>query len=107
MIETLKGLWVDDERPLPIDDIDWDLARTYDQAIEKLSTIQYDVVSLDHDLGCYREDLKKEFTGYDIALFLVERKLNNLYFPFIIQCHSQNPVGRDRILGVIQRYLID
>ena len=104
MIEKFKGLYVDDERPLPIDDIDWDLARTYNEAIEKLLTIQYDVVSLDHDLACFNAS-GREMTGYDIALFLVDCKMNDHYYPMYVRCHSANPAGRQNIEGVIKRYL--
>lgn len=102
---VLKGLFVDDERPLPnTPTIDWDLARTYDDAIAKLDTTRYDIVSLDHDLGCFNAD-GREMTGYDVALYLADRRHNGHPVPDIVKCHSANPAGRQRIEGVIARYL--
>lgn len=105
---VILGLFVDDERSLPKYDqsIKWDLARTYDEAIQKLTDIQYHIVSLDHDLGCFdTKDSKKELTGYNIALFLAERKHEGKYVPPIVNCHSANTPGRNNIEGVIKRYL--
>ena len=103
----MKYLFVDDIREAPEG---WDVARTYDEAIEMLSKTDYDVLSLDHDLAdvhyaCGETEGFCEKTGYDIALWLAERKNDGGYTPIIIHCHSANPVGRDRILGVVARYL--
>ena len=100
-----KILYVDDIRnPPDIQGVSWDIARSFLDAIEKLSNIDYDGVSLDHDIASYDEN-GREMTGYDIALWLAERKYNNKYVPQNIQVHSANPVGRERIEGVIKRYL--
>jgi len=82
----------------------WTVARTYDEAIEELSTKNYDIVSLDHDIASYRED-GREMTGYDIALWLAERKHNGGHVPYHIYIHSANPVGQRNIQSVIDRYL--
>lgn len=97
----MKNLWVDDERPAPEG---WDLAKSYQEAIDKLETINYDKVSLDHDIASFDENGEK--TGYDIALWLANRKYtSDEYIPSKIECHSANPVGRLRIEGVVNRYL--
>lgn len=98
---THNKLWVDDERNVPPG---WDVARNYDEAIEKLSTHNYDQVSLDHDIASFRDD-NREMTGYDIAVWLAERKNDGHYVPPVITVHSANPAGRQRIQGVIDRYL--
>jgi hypothetical protein len=94
-------LYVDDVRKCPDG---WDLARSYDEAIEKLSTNNYDEVSLDHDIASYNSE-GREMTGYDIALWLAERKNAGGHVPWLVGCHSQNPVGIVNISSVVQRYL--
>lgn len=95
-------LYVDDERTIPNG---WDYARNYNDAIEKLSNNKYDEVSLDHDIASYNEN-GREMTGYDIALWLAERKITETgYVPPVIKCHSANPAGRKNIESVINRYL--
>ena len=100
-----RGLYVDDERPLPLQYKDnWDVARNYDQAISMLTKNKYDVVSLDHDIASWNKE-GREMTGYDIALWLAERKHNNEYVPPEVFVHSANPVGVKNIQGVVDRYL--
>lgn len=72
-----------------------DVARTYNEAIELLSTsyVDYDLISLDHDLG-------EEKTGYDIAKYIVE---NQMTVP-PIAIHSANPVGRFNIEQLLTHY---
>lgn len=95
-------LYVDDERSIPAG---WDFARSYDDAITKLSSNEYDHVSLDHDIASYNKD-GREMTGYDIALWLAERKITESgYVPPVVTCHSANPAGRKNIESVIKRYL--
>jgi len=94
-------LYVDDIRNIPDDE--WDVARTYDQAIYMLGMNNYDVVSLDHDLGDFRKD-GREMTGYDVLMYLVERKENNLHVPATIYVHTANPPARIKMISTIQRY---
>jgi len=95
-------LYVDDNRECPAG---WDIARSYDEAIEKLTNNKYDELSLDHDIASYRAD-GREMTGYDIALWLANRKmLTNEYVPPVIKVHSANSVGGPNIEGVVKRYL--
>ena len=104
-------LWVDDIRPAPSG---WILAKNYHEAIAKLSMYDYDEVSLDHDLGDFDDD-GQENTGYHIALFLAQRKQDRdllpeslkflIFVPKIVRCHSMNPIGLEKINGVVERYL--
>lgn len=102
-------LFVDDKRNPPDDS--WDLARTFGEAIHKLQTKQYDHLSLDHDIGLTYDDRGNELNGYRIALWLAEQKhdpqpdADPVHIPPIITCHSDNPVGKSNILGVVERYL--
>lgn len=101
-----KGLYVDDIRDKPSWCVgDWHVARNYEDAIDMLSTHEYDEVSLDHDIASFDPEDGREYTGYDIALWLAERKMDGRYVPPKVYCHSANPVGVKRILGVIERYL--
>lgn len=103
----IKGLWVDDERPLPVSYAQdgWIVATSYNDAISKLTEYDFELVSLDHDLASFNED-GREMTGYDVALWIVEQKYQGLKIPDKIWAHSANPVGAQRIEGVIKRYLI-
>lgn len=91
-------LFLDDCRVPP--EGNWMIARSYEVAITLFDYYKDSirVMSLDHDLG-------EEKTGYDFLLYVVEQ-----YYPkkVPIQCfvHSANPVGQDRMNGVIDRYFV-
>ena len=89
-------LFLDDER-VPVTD-DWVVVRSYKDFVMTLTYkgTPYEV-AFDHDLGTER-------TGLDCANFLVNQALNGLGFPSIVSVHSQNPVGRDAILGLIENF---
>ena len=97
-----RGLWVDDERSVPDDYINWTHARSFHEAIVKLELIQFNIVSLDHDLGCFYGNV--ELTGYHIVQWLVQRKMDGLYVPQAIRVHSANPVGRMNMEAVISKH---
>ena len=122
-------LFLDDMRPAPEG---WLLVKTVQeaQAAMALHNVQY--MSLDHDLGacddCYRKagidptapnkaDLwleKSDFqemphcthmgTGYDFCLWMAEKGIWPAHKPTV---HSANPVGRERMRGVIDRYFTE
>lgn len=105
-METFNALWIDDVRHQPenCDKYIWTRARSFHEAVTKLELLDFDHVSFDHDLASFYGS--KEMTGYDIALWLAERKINtDEYIPSSYAIHSANPVGRDNIKSVIQRYL--
>jgi hypothetical protein len=104
MSGTFIGLWVDDCRPLPDDlaEAGWCCAPTFHESILKLELMEFKEVSLDHDIASFYGN--KEMTGYDILMWLVERKMNGLFVPPVVHVHSANPVGRKKMLETIERY---
>lgn len=87
-------LYLDDQRPLPNDyDI---LVREAKNAIELLKTGLITEISLDHDLG-------KDSSGYEVALFIEEQAMKGNLKEFKCFCHSQNPVGKDRIEKALEK----
>lgn len=69
------------------------IVRNYEDCIDYLKNNTVYFLSLDHDLG-------EEKTGYDVAKFLVQEGIEIEH----INIHSANPVGRDNIIQLIQRY---
>jgi hypothetical protein len=98
-------LYIDDIRPLPDDS--WTLARTYDEAISLIEQHgdAIEVVSFDHDLGDWGNG-PVERTGYTAVLHVVQMKMDGKPIPKSFRVHSANPVGCERMLGVINRYLV-
>lgn len=89
-----RTLLIDDVRTLKAHRI----ARTYDEGIKALTEESWDILLLDHDLGCFDEN-GREWTGYDILCFLEE---NPHYLPITdIRIVSANPAGRERMQKVI------
>jgi len=102
---AFNALWVDDLRDVPEDteELRWTCARTAWEALVKLELIEFDIVSLDHDIASFLG--YKEITGYDIAVWLADRKESGNYVPPDVRIHSANPVGVQNIQSVIDRYL--
>lgn len=97
-------LFLDDEREPPDDGGSWVVARSYREAISIMITreeVPY-LISFDHDLGEGR-------TGYDLAKWLVETDLwyggKYLATNFRFVVHSQNPIGKQNIEGLLSGYL--
>jgi len=89
-------LFLDDER-YPVDDTSV-VVRSYQEAcqyVENYGTPSH--VDFDHDLGGGP-------TGYDFAKWLIERALDGRGFPLTYSVHSQNPVGKQNIIGVMENY---
>lgn len=84
-------LWVDDLREPPADD--WSWAKTPYQAIRYLDIDDVDELSLDHDLG-FEGDTRP------VVLWMAEHD----EWPKVVRVHSQNPVGRSWLVGMIQQY---
>lgn len=82
---------------------DWQIVRSYDEFVSFVEgkggfRLPY-FISFDHDLStkAYQGDYESEKTGYDCALYLVNRCLDlNLPLPKYF-VHSMNPVGKERI----------
>ena len=102
-LQQNKILWVDDIRDPPAS-LQVDIARTYDSAIKQLSQVNYDEIYLDHDLADISPD-HPEKTGYDVVLWLVQRNMDGFPVPSVYHFLTANPIGRERMKGVIARYL--
>lgn len=83
-------LWVDDLRPAPNG---WHWAKTSGEAIVVLAACPVDAVSLDHDLG-------EDDTTRAVVLWLCEHDA----WPPTVHVHTANPVGRDWLVGMTERY---
>jgi hypothetical protein len=101
----------------------WEIVRSYDEFvahIQRNGLENYEVISLDHDLGDsarseyfnnvhpnYTLDYKNivEKTGMDCAKWLVaESMTKNVPLPQIYT-HSANPIGSANIMGYVNNYL--
>ncbi len=84
-------LWVDDFRNPP--DGTWWWAKTSAGAIRLLDRLPIATLSLDHDLG-----------GQDTTRPIVLWMCESGRWPATIAVHSANPVGRQWLEGMIDRY---
>ncbi|WP_374187416.1 cyclic-phosphate processing receiver domain-containing protein [Priestia aryabhattai] len=97
------NLYLDDLRDCPAD---FEVARSYDEAIERFNTHTIHILSLDHDLG---EDENQQLlpTGYDFVKYMCEHGLraDKIYI------HTDNGVGRENmyqtLLAAQRRGFID
>lgn len=88
----MAKLYIDDLRPVPDG---WVLAKTSEEAISIIeSNPPFEVISFDHDLG-------GEDTSRKVVLWLCEHEDK---WPAKAKVHSMNPVGRDWLVGMINRY---
>lgn len=113
-------LYLDDVR-IPTEG-DWEVVRNYDEFIAhiKLNGLEnYEVISLDHDLGegamveyytnvkpNYELDYNRipEKTGMDCAKYLVAEAMDKRITLPTIYVHSANPIGSANIMGYINNY---
>ena len=96
------SLWVDDTRPIPSDcGEEWCSARSAWEALLKLELLPFDIVSLDHDLASRVGN--KELTGWDILVWLVDRKQRGEQVPKCVRIHTANIVGRDKMVETVTR----
>lgn len=96
-------MFIDDER-FPVDK-EMIIVRSFEEAIDKMNEKGCPVcIYFDHDIG------EGMFTGYDLAKWLVEKDLDNNkeFIPkeFTFEVHSQNPVGKENICGLLNSYLL-
>ena len=113
-------LYLDDVR-IPTEG-EWEVVKNYDDFVVhiRLNGLEnYEVISLDHDLGesamieyytntkpNFELDYKRieEKTGYDCAKWLVAESIaKNIPLPQIY-VHSANPIGSANIIGYINNY---
>lgn len=92
---------------------DWIIVRSYKEFIAKIENDGLPLkVSFDHDLAdvhydpdTYRESFEyHEETGYDCAKWMCNYCLENGLPVPEYYCHSQNPTGKDNILGILKNY---
>ena len=86
-------IWMDDKREAPDG---W--MRTYDakETIIFLQALEVEEISLDHDLG----DKETKGDGYEVACWIEEKvAFDDSYTPPEIRIHTENPVGRDKIVA--------
>ena len=116
-------LYLDDVRTPK--DADWEVVRSYDEftAHIRLHGLEnYDLMSLDHDLGDtamteyynnvhpnYTLDYNNitEKTGLDCAKFLVAESMTKGIPLPAIYVHSANPIGSANIMGYINNYFMN
>jgi hypothetical protein len=116
-----KRLYLDDVRT-PLAE-DWIIARNYEQFVSQIRLLglgNFEVISLDHDLGDtamveYYTNVKNNYnlnyenilekTGYDAAKFLVAESMTKEIPLPQIYIHSANPIGAANIMGYINNYL--
>jgi len=91
----MTRLWLDDVRSAPEG---WTHVRSVNEAIRLLQTGTVIEASLDHDLGDYHHD---GGDGYKVVDWMAEHGTWPMQG---VHVHSANPVGRERIQGVVRRY---
>lgn len=102
MISMAFKFWLDDIRPPPHEDYLWchsvDCAKAYIEYAEKncLESPPVEIIDCDHDMGDY---FVEGGDGIKLLDWLLER--NTLYR---IRLHTMNPVGRDNMQRMINRY---
>jgi hypothetical protein len=92
------NIFLDDIRSCPKGFV---LARTRFECQRLLETNKVNILSLDHDLGEGHLG-----TGYDVAMFIVEQQeaYNRNIWPKEIYLHTDNPVGRENMYQLLNRY---
>jgi hypothetical protein len=86
----------------------WEVVRNFDEFKNHIEANGMpSFISFDHDLADTHytpEHLHKEKTGYECAMWLVDYCMdNNLHLPKYY-CHSMNPVGKDKIVGLLRSF---
>ena len=122
-INNKLRLYLDDIRT-PIDK-DWIVVRNYDEfiaAIKLHGLGNFEVISLDHDLGEgamieYYTNVKNNYmldynnieerTGMDCCRYLVSDSMNEKIPLPQIYIHSANPIGSANMMGYINNYLMN
>ncbi len=92
-------LFVDDLRDFPLPDLNADIVRSSEAALEQLKSGKaYDEIWLDHDLG-------GDDTSMPIVYWLAERAFNGNPYPVEkVVVHTANPVGRKNIVSSLTRW---
>jgi hypothetical protein len=111
--EVLMKLFIDDVR-LPsqvgFNNEEWVIARNYDEAIKIIEEHKPQRIAFDHDLAeCHYQGTQgNEKTGYDIALYLIEKDNETgdyITAVFNYTVHSMNPDGARRIRQALHSHM--
>ena len=118
-------LYLDDIRTPKGEDNEWEVVRNYDEFVAhiKMNGLEnYEVISLDHDLGDtamneyynnvhpnYTLDYNNitEKTGLDCAKWLVAESMKTGIPLPAVYVHSANPIGSANIMGYVNNYLMN
>lgn len=121
----MKHLFLDDIRMpsdvtwVDIGSVDWDVVRSYDEAISWVLQNGFpDSISFDHDLGyescnilnsgiAVVTNANEEKSGYDFAKWLIDYDMetNSMPHDFKFVVHSMNPIGAKNIQTLLDNYL--
>jgi hypothetical protein len=88
-------LWLDDLRPAPEG---WVWVKTAKEVINQLACHEFEVVSLDHDLG----DDELLGTGLDVLHWIEEQVALHGFKPPELRVHSMKPVDRMNMFACIE-----
>ncbi len=124
MIKEKIWLYLDDVRTPNSEN--WTVVRNYDEFVSHImlnGLENYEVISLDHDLGEesmyeYYTNVKNNFTlnydnivnektGMDCAKYLVAKSMEKGIPLPQIYIHSANPIGSANMMGYINNYLMN
>lgn len=95
-------VYLDDIRPCPAG---WELVSNFHEAICFVDNNWHKIteISLDHDISSFYGN--KEMTGYDVLMWIIQMvETGQRDKSFTIGVHSQNPVGRRKMIDTIQQY---
>lgn len=87
-------VWLDDERKMPEDYDVWVKDAAWAKKLIDEGEVTF--ISLDHDLG------ENSGTGYDVACHIEMLVSNGQIKMPKWSCHSQNPVGKKRIVEAME-----
>jgi hypothetical protein len=124
MIKEKIWLYLDDVRTPNSEN--WKVVRSYDEFVSHImlnGLENYEVISLDHDLGEesmyeYYTNVKNNFTlnydnivnektGMDCAKYLVAKSMEKGIPLPQIYIHSANPIGSANMMGYVNNYLMN
>lgn len=94
-------IWLDDERRSPSGFMHF---HSVNEVIDFISTSGYAAfyLDLDHDLGEYASD---GGDAINLIYWLIENGYNeNAFYTFKFNLHTMNPVGRENMKAMIERY---
>jgi len=101
-------LWVDDIRPAP--DSTWVVARTVTEAIRYLWRLDWDEVSLDHDISHYEvldeaDVEQKTYACHEcfcaVAYYIAAKPYSDDFRKPKVYLHTANPTGGDEMHSIL------